>query len=59
MTWSRKIGGIVEMKEVCAITGGGSGMGLVAAKYLPKEKCIILTGRTVSTTAAAPTEKRV
>lgn len=35
------------MKNVCVITGGGSGMGLAAAKYLPKEKCIVLSGRTV------------
>lgn len=35
------------MKNVCVITGGGSGMGLAAAKYMPKEKCIILSGRTV------------
>lgn len=37
----------MENKEVCVITGGGSGMGLAAAKYMPKEKCIILAGRTV------------
>ena len=35
------------MKNVCVITGGGSGMGLAAAKYMPKEKGIILSGRTV------------
>ena len=35
------------MNEVCVITGGGSGMGLAAAKYMPKEKRIILSGRTV------------
>lgn len=35
------------MKNVCVITGGGSGMGLAAVKYMPKEKCIILSGRTV------------
>lgn len=35
------------MKNVCVITGGGSGMGLAAAKYMPKEKRIILSGRTV------------
>lgn len=35
------------MNEVCVITGGGSGMGLAAAKYMPKEKSIILSGRTV------------
>ena len=35
------------MKNVCVITGGGSGMGIAAAKYMPKEKRIILSGRTV------------
>lgn len=25
------------MKNVCVITGGGSGMGLAAARYMPKE----------------------
>ncbi|MBQ2855011.1 MAG: SDR family NAD(P)-dependent oxidoreductase [Oscillospiraceae bacterium] len=36
------------MKTVCVITGGGSGMGLAAAKCMPKEKIIIVTGRTLS-----------
>lgn len=36
------------MKEVCVITGGGSGMGLAAAKCMPKEKVIVVTGRTMS-----------
>lgn len=36
------------MADVCVITGGGSGMGLAAAKFMPKEKIIILSGRTVS-----------
>ena len=36
------------MADVCVITGGGSGMGLAAAKYMPKEKIIIVSGRTVS-----------
>lgn len=36
------------MKNVCVITGGGSGMGLAAAKYMSKDKIIVLTGRTVS-----------
>ena len=34
-------------KTVCVITGGGSGMGLAAAKDMPKDKIIVLTGRTV------------
>ncbi|MBA4698444.1 MAG: SDR family NAD(P)-dependent oxidoreductase [Ruminococcus sp.] len=36
------------MKDVCVITGGGSGMGLAAAKYMSKEKRIIISGRTLS-----------
>ena len=36
------------MKTVCVITGGGSGMGLAAAKYMPKDKIIVVTGRTLS-----------
>lgn len=36
------------MKNVCVISGGGSGMGLSAAKYMSKEKVIIITGRTMS-----------
>lgn len=35
-------------KHVCVITGGGSGMGLAAAKCMPKEKIIVVTGRTMS-----------
>ena len=34
------------MTEVCVITGGGSGMGLAAAKFMPKTKIIIVAGRT-------------
>lgn len=34
------------MGEVCVITGGGSGMGLAAAKNMPKEKIILISGRT-------------
>lgn len=36
------------MKTVCVITGGGSGMGLAAAKCMPREKIIVVTGRTMS-----------
>ena len=36
------------MKNVCVITGGGSGMGLAAAKCMPKEKIIVISGRTVA-----------
>ncbi len=35
------------MKNVCVITGGGSGMGLAAAKCMPKEKILVISGRTV------------
>ncbi len=35
------------MKRVCVITGGGSGMGLAAAKFMPKDKIIVVTGRTL------------
>ena len=35
------------MKTVCVITGGGSGMGLEAAKCMPKEKIIVISGRTL------------
>ena len=35
------------MKTVCVITGGGSGMGLEAAKYMPKEKILVISGRTL------------
>lgn len=36
------------MKNVCVVTGGGSGMGFDAAKILGKDHKIILVGRTVS-----------
>lgn len=36
------------MKKVSVITGGGSGMGLATAKYMSKDKIIVLTGRTVN-----------
>lgn len=35
------------MANVCVITGGGSGMGLEAAKFMPKDKIIVLSGRTL------------
>lgn len=35
------------MKDVCVITGGGSGMGLAAAKELGKDHYIIIVGRTL------------
>lgn len=36
------------MAKVCVITGGGSGMGLEAAKFMPKDKIIVISGRTMS-----------
>ena len=36
------------MANVCVITGGGSGMGLAAAKFMPKDKIIVVSGRTLS-----------
>lgn len=36
------------MSKVCVITGGGSGMGRSAAKYMSKDKILVITGRTVS-----------
>lgn len=36
------------MADVCVITGGGSGMGLAAAKYMPADKIVVVTGRTLS-----------
>lgn len=36
------------MANVCVITGGGSGMGFEAAKFMPKDKIIVLSGRTLS-----------
>ncbi|MBQ4282704.1 MAG: SDR family NAD(P)-dependent oxidoreductase [Lachnospira sp.] len=44
------------MKNVCVITGGGSGMGLAAAKCMPKDKVIVVTGRTMSKLESAVKE---
>ena len=41
------------MREVCVITGGGSGMGLAAAKELGDEYQILITGRTIEKLQAA------
>ena len=46
------------MAEVCVITGGGSGMGLAAAKFMPAEKIIVISGRTVSKLEGAAEELR-
>ena len=44
------------MANVCVITGGGSGMGLEAAKLMPKDKIIVLAGRTVAKLEGAVAE---
>ena len=44
------------MSDVCVITGGGSGMGLAAAKYMPKEKLIVIAGRTAGKLEKAAAE---
>lgn len=45
-------------KRVCVITGGGSGMGLAAAKFMSKEKVIVLSGRTVQKLEGAVSQLR-
>lgn len=44
------------MATVCVITGGGSGMGLEAAKFMPKDRIIVLSGRTLSKLEGAVAE---
>jgi len=41
------------MKQIAVITGGGSGMGLETAKAMPKEKAIVISGRTLKKLEAA------
>mgnify|MGYP004530730925 CR=1 FL=1 len=38
----------MNVADICVITGGGSGMGLAAAKCMPKDKEILVTGRTLA-----------
>lgn len=38
----------ISVKEVCVITGGGSGMGLATAKLMGKEYYIIICGRSIN-----------
>lgn len=38
----------MKEQEICVITGGGSGMGYEAARYMPKQKILVISGRTVS-----------
>ncbi len=44
------------MANVCVITGGGSGMGLEAAKFMSKDKIIVISGRTLSKLEGAVNE---
>ena len=44
------------MSNVCVITGGGSGMGFEAAKCMPKDKIIVISGRTQKKLDAAVEE---
>jgi len=37
----------VKMKDICVITGGGSGMGLATARLMGKDHSIIICGRSV------------
>ena len=46
------------MANVCVITGGGSGMGLEAAKFMPKDKIVVISGRTMSKRESAVEELR-
>jgi len=46
------------MKKVCVITGGGSGIGLAAAKLIGKDHSIIIAGRTVKKLENAIAELR-
>ena len=46
------------MANVCVITGGGSGMGLEAAKFMPKDKIVVISGRTMSKLESAVEELR-
>jgi len=46
------------MKNVCVITGGGSGMGLATAKLAGKDHYIIISGRTIEKLQSAIEELR-
>lgn len=46
------------MKNVCIVTGGGSGMGLAAAKLIGRDHYILLVGRTASKLEGALAELR-
>lgn len=44
------------MAKVCVITGGGSGIGLATAKCMPKDKVLVISGRTQAKLDAAVAE---
>ena len=44
------------MADVCVITGGGSGIGLETAKCMPKDKILVISGRTQAKLDAAVAE---
>ena len=44
------------MADVCVITGGANGIGLAAAKCMPKEKILVIAARTESKLQAAVQE---
>lgn len=46
------------MRKVCVITGGGSGMGLAAAKQMPQDMTLVLSGRTLRKLEKAVEELR-
>ena len=46
------------MKNVCVITGGGSGMGLATAKVIGKDNYVIIVGRTLKKLEKALNELR-
>lgn len=46
----------MSQKKVCVITGGGSGMGLAAAKIMGKTHSIIISGRTAAKLESAVNE---
>lgn len=46
------------MKNVCVITGGGSGIGLATAKYMSKKKIFVLAGRSMPKLQRAVLELR-
>ena len=44
------------MRQICVITGGGSGMGLATARIMGKMHFVIICGRSISKLEKAITE---